>query len=347
MEIDNYNIITNEYMLETLDDYHFKSLEMQKYYFENNSDNITLDELKTKINDDLIFNVPIYDMLDRRYAAFSSLLEALNKKDKDPKGNGIYFKHVDTLDIENNFILYYLFRLCGSGINYVPKNDNFLYTHGFGNFWIVDLLLDNITENEKWYNELKNINKPFTNNSGYMLPQFTFDGVKQHLKHFILTFSKELVHKILEFTLKEKREIYQVVDYGNTILKSMGFNRQNFVLTAFAMDIAEYYPNLVDPMSKIYTGTNATKCLKTIFKKKKKINDFDFLNECCDFLAKRYNSTPYSVEDSRACDVIRYIQEFQSPAHISKNNNIIYKNNSILKSLIGNDKYYDLANNIK
>ena len=72
------------------------------------------------VNDDLIWNVPIYDVVNRRYAAFSSLLEAINEKEKDPKGNGVLFKNSHLSDFDFT-ALCYLFRLCGSGINYIPK----------------------------------------------------------------------------------------------------------------------------------------------------------------------------------------------------------------------------------
>jgi len=92
---------------------------------------------KQDINDDLVWNVPIYDVINRRYAAFSSLLEAIRLKDKDPKGNGNYFLNTNFTNFDFIF-LSYLFRLCGSGINYIPKKDMPWGSHGFGNFWIVD-----------------------------------------------------------------------------------------------------------------------------------------------------------------------------------------------------------------
>jgi len=344
------SFIIKEHMIEALDDYHNKSLLMQKYHFEGNEDKLTLIDLKSKVNDDLIFHVPIYDMLDRKYASFCSLLEALDKKENDPKNNGIHFMHVNELSEINKFTLYYLFRLSGSGINYIPKiDDEFRNTHGFGNFWITEMLLDNNINRNEWLDVLKDLKTPFTNNKGYMLPQFSFKGqTGDHLKKYIFDYSFKLVDQIYEYVLKEKREIYQVVDYGNSILQSYGLKRQNFVLTAFAIDIAEYFPNYVNPNSRLYAGTNATKCIHSIFEKKeRKIKEFDFINDCLSFLSERYETTPYSVEDSRACDIVRYIQEYQSKDHIEMNSGIIYENNSILKQSLGTEKYKEFAQNIK
>jgi hypothetical protein len=302
-------------VLDALDEYHERSLLMQKYYFEKQE----IENLEQKVNDDLIFNVPIYDMLDRRYAAFSSFLEALDKKEDDPKGNGIRFKD-HKIDKEFDlFMLYYLFRLCGSGINYKPGS------HGFGNFWIVELIEKGYYTNEKWIQYIPE-NK-FCDNKGYLLPQFSIG-----LKGYIEKFSIELVHFLYNEVLLRKHNIIELVDKGNDWLRNRGFKRQNFVLSAFAADIAEYFPQYVDPSSMIYAGTNAKKCIRAIFGRCDE-------SEAIDFLAKRYNSIPYSVEDSRLCDPVRYFLDYQSRYHIEKNNGKVFQNNSLLKKIWTKDQY--------
>lgn len=303
----------NEIILDALDEYHLKSLEMQKFLFDKNSRFTNKLELAQFINDDLIFNVPIYDMLDRKYAAFSSFLEALDKKEKDPKGNGLNFKDHKINRTIDKFMLYYLFRLCGSGIDYKPGS------HGFGNFWIVNSIKNKRYEYEQWLEDIP-LNK-FSNNSGYLLPQFNIG-----LRSFILNHSFNLVFNIYNFVNSKKRSIIEVVDYGNQYLNSIGFKKQKFVLSAFAADLAEYFSEYVDPKSMIYAGTNAQKCIKAIFGKCDQ-------SEAIQFLSDRYNSIPYSVEDSRLCDPVRYFMDYQSKYHIEKNNGIIYKNNSILKKI--------------
>ena len=102
-------------MLDQFIDYYGKAKMMQELKFQGKH------WTAQDVNDDLVWNIPIYDVVNRRYAAFSSLLEALHLRDNDPKGNGEYFNSSLLLD-ETNFIkLCYLFRLCGSGINYKPK----------------------------------------------------------------------------------------------------------------------------------------------------------------------------------------------------------------------------------
>ena len=270
--------------------YYQKAKKMQELKFENIQWN------ESDVDDDLVWNIPIYDVVNRKYAAFSSLLEAIKKQENDPKGNGKYF--IKSKEIKNiDFItLCYLFRLCGSGINYVPKKDLPFNTHGFGNFWIVDLLKDGITDSYIWINNLPD-NK-FCDVKGYLLPM-----IKGGLNNFIKNESIDLVNNIYNYIIKEKVGIKDVVDYGNSYLLKKGYKRQNFVLTAFAMDLAEYFPDIVDRDSDVYVGSNAKKCLKLILPNLKE-----------------------DMEDV-ACDFIRYLDNFQSEDHIKLNNGIKYRNN--------------------
>ena len=226
---------------------------------------------------------------------------------------------------------------------------SFIGTHGFGNFWIVDSILKDKFTHQEWLDDLKNRTKPFTDNKGYLLPQFSFEGHdSNHLKKFILEYSKDLITHLYEFILKEKRDIYQITDEGNKWLNERGFKRQNFVLTAFAADLLEYFPNYVNKYGLVYAGTNATKCIKAIFPKvNKKVPEFEYINDVLQFQSKRYDLTPIDCEDSRNCDLVRYFQEYQSQHHVIKNKGVKMKNNSILKQTIGLDKYYEFSNNLK
>lgn len=295
-------------MIDKFLNYFEKAKKMQELKFEGGS------WTEQDINDDLIWNVPIYDVINRKYAAFSSLLEAIVKKDKDPKGNGIYFKDLNIKD--DDFInLCYLFRLCGSGINYVPKTNMPWNTHGFGNFWIVELLKDSKNDTNTWLELIPN--DKFCDVKGYLLPM-----IKGGLRNFIVKDSIYLLEHIKNYiNTSSLKGIKDVVDIGNEYLVSKGFKRQNFVLTAFAMDLAEYYPNLVDRNSDVYVGTNAKKCLDQILPKMNKDKALRYL---CD-ITGNYNK-PYDMEDV-ACDFIRYMNNFQSPEHIKNNNNKVYIHN--------------------
>lgn len=288
--------------------YYSKAKKMQELKYQNGS------WTKQDINDDLVWNVPIYDVVNRRYAAFSSLLEAIVKKENDPKGNGIYFKDLE-IEEKDFFFLCYLFRLCGSGINYVPKTNEPWNTHGFGNFWVIELLKRNNTKHLEWLEQIPN--KGFCDVKGYLLPM-----IKGGLNMFIKTKSKDFINYLISYIYNSnKLDIKKVVDIGNKWLLSKGYKRQNFVLTAFAMDLAEYFPELVNQDSDVYIGSNARKCLNMILPKKNTDYSLRYLCDITNGVSK-----PYDMEDI-ACDFIRYKNNFQSVDHIKNNNNIKYYNN--------------------
>lgn len=276
------------------------------------------------IADDLIWNVPIYDVVNRKYAAFSSFLEAVKFKDKDPKGNGKYF--TENVSHRDFITLCYLFRLCGSGINYKPKKDEPFGTHGFGNFWIVEGLQNGFTTREEWIRILPE--KKFSDSKGYLLPM-----IKKGLYRFIKENAYQLVDYVLD-NIKNIRDdygkvhIYKVVDLANDWLVKYGFKKQNFVLCAFAMDLAEYYPHIVSRTSDVYVGSNAKKCLKQIFPGVKGMgSNLRVTNDALSALCKMTGniSNKYDMEDV-ACDFIRYLDNFQSEDHIKMNNGIKYYN---------------------
>jgi len=298
-------------MLEQFKDYYNKAHKMQQLKFQG------FNWKEQDVNDDLVWIIPIYDVVNRRFAAFSSLLEAIKAKE-DPKNNSIYFNISRNKIKDIDFIkMCYLFRLCGSGINYIPKRDcdSPFGTHGFGNFWIVNELKQGLVDSDNWINIMPE--KKFCDVKGYLLPM-----IKGGLYNFIQNESKELMINLINYIKKPGiKGIKDVVDYGNNLLINKGYKRQNFVLTAFSMDMAEYYPSLVDRDSDVYVGSNARKCLKMILPNKK---TNDALRYLCDITGG--HSKPYDMEDV-ACDFIRYIENFQSKHHIEKNNGIKYYNN--------------------
>ena len=297
-------------MIQAFLDYYSKAKMMQSLKYEGGS--FTEEE----VNDDLVWNIPIYDVVHRKYASFSSLLEALYLGEKDPKANGAYFNNVSGKIQANDFIvLCYLFRLCGSGINYKPKVSTPIGSHGFGNFWIVDELLKGEVNSKKWIDNIPQ--DKFCDCKGYLLPM-----IKGGLRNFIKNESLELIDFVMEFaTSNACVGIKKIVDHGNSWLLSKGYKRQNFVLTAFAMDLAEYFPELVDRDSDTYVGSNAKKCLKMILPE---LSHDAALRHLC-YVTSNV-SKPYDMEDV-ACDFIRYINNYQSSHHIEMNKGIVYKNN--------------------
>lgn len=336
----------NERVLEAIDEYHDRSETLQRYKFqgEYHLKKFLLED----IDDLLMLGVPIYDVLHRKYAAFSSLPEAIFNP-KCLKGNKQYFEKLLWLPPQRMILLFYLFRLCGSGINYKPKKDGKPFgSHGFGNFFLIDALSRGETSAGAWMNILKDKDK-IADTKGYILPQISYPGQKGgHLKRFIREEATNLAYDLHSFliTSTKRRTIMECVDKMNKHLVDRGFKRQTFVLSATMADIAEYLPDLIDPQSMIYAGTNAKRCIKAIFKKHKGVKNIDFESAAIRFLADRYGANPYDVEDSRLCDVVRYFKEYQSPHHIAANNGVTFKNNTILKRSMRPKEYQEFINTL-
>ena len=292
-------------------DYYGKAKKMQELKFEGKTWS------ETDVDDPLVWNVPIYDCINRRYAAFSSLLEAVRwgssgMGESDPKNNGKYFPH--NISDTSFILLCYWFRLCGSGINYKPKTGDLPWNcHGFGNFWVVPLLHKGQMKWREWLDNMPD--KGFSDSKGYLLPM-----ISKGLRNFIQEDSVELVKYMVDFIrLGDIKGIKEVVDKGNAWLLEKGFKRQNFVLTAFAMDMAEYFPHWVNRDSDTYVGSNAKKCLKQILPG---WSTDKALRHLCTITGNF--SKPYDMEDV-ACDFIRYMADFQSPEHVEKNGGIKYE----------------------
>jgi len=300
-------------------DYFNKAKKMQELLYQG------FNWTKEDIDDDLVFNVPIYDIINRRYAVFSSMPEAILRPSEDAKDNYKFFPEND-MPLFEKLMLLYLFRLCGSGINYKPinKGENPLGSHGWGNFWINGLMYEGIFDCDQWMDNIPE-NK-FSDNKGYLLPM-----IPKGLRNFIVDDSRYIVRNILKFIDNHKGcSVVDVVDYANNnLLITNGYKRQNFVMTAFAMDIAEYFPEYVNPDGDVYVGSNAKKCLKQIFPDIKGIgSNLRVTNDALQLLIDITggHNKKMDMEDV-ACDFIRYINNFQSEDHIRFNNGIKYYNN--------------------
>ena len=309
-------------MINEFKHYYEVARKMQHIKFEGNAKGFT----KNDVGDDLAWNVPIYDVVNRRYAAFSSFPEALWHKHADPKGNGQYFK-ANTIPRDVNFAsLCYLFRLCGSGINYIPAKETPWGSHGFGNFWLVDTIRKGYYRRDSWIDHLPD--KRFCDVKGYMLPLIK-GGIRPFIADgFAYKLVDEIWTEINSHAKTDKYEIYEIVNLGNKILKDNGYQRQNFVLCAFAMDLAEYFPSLVDSSSRVIVGSNAAKCLRLIFPTRRGVGrDLGVTNEALQELCAEtgHQSKNYDMEDV-ACDFIRYIENYQSPDHIKANGGQTFKN---------------------
>jgi len=258
-----------------------------------------------KVNDSLMQHVEIYDCVQRRYAGFSNLPQDLWHAETSPKIHHqpdaqqhvtrSYARLRGTWDTQTWFYVLLLHRVTGSGASFEQD-------HGYRNSVIPELAkLDTILEMVDY---LAEHTKPFFTSIGNQPPQA---DNKRYLREHAPVITGELVQWLNKLT--QKPSIRDVVDWMNTWNMSHGYKRFSFVYTAFAMDLSDYMPELVEPRSRIYYGSNATKCAHILFNKPRRLNQLDFLNRVSTYVMHDTGGYPKDTEDV-FCDFVRYLNNY-------------------------------------
>lgn len=293
------------------------------------------------INDPLMENVTIYDTVNRKYAGFSKALEDIHgvRTRKDLVRYADYSQKLDSLQFH---FIHLFHRFTGSGASFQPtllpngtRNPN---EHGYYNNHVEELA--KLGDIEKMRSYIVENKRPMVTSVGNQPPslkngdpskyrlaqQFYFDNYAEQFVRHYLTFVQNY-----HYEHNKPVGIKEAVDFSCDWHKARGFKQWHFVLTAFVMDTAEYYPELVDPASHCYYGANCIRGFDLMFQKEKgdaKKKD-QWYEDCMTELCKAVGGRPYDVEDV-VCDIIRYWVE-----HIPKGYEHLTdaqrQNNSILK----------------
>lgn len=296
------------------------------------------------IDDPLMESVTIYDTVNRKYAGFSKVLEDIHgvRTRKDLVRLKDYSKMISSVEFQ---YLHLLHRFTGSGASFQPtllqdgsRNPK---EHGYYNSIIercADIMVmdgiegarDVIVKNTKPMVSSVGNQPPSLKNpdpSKYRLAQqYYFDQIAESFVQDYMTF---LINK--EYETNKPTGIKEAVDFSCEWHKSRGFKQWHFVLTAFVMDTAEYYPELVDPESHCYYGANCIRGFDLMFVKEQSDprKKDQWYESCMTELCKAVQGRPYDVEDV-VCDVIRYWVEHipKGYEHLTSEQR---KNNSTLK----------------
>jgi hypothetical protein len=299
------------------------------------------------INDPLMENVTIYDTVHRRQAGFSKALEDIHgvRQRKDLVRYADFSKRIDSTAFQ---FLHLFHRFTGSGASFqptiLPDGSRNPKEHGYHNNHVQELASlialrgdDGIACAREY---ISTCVRPMVTSVGNQPPslkngnpskyrlaqQYYFDNYAESFVKDYLTF---LLNK--EYFTDRRAGIKDGVDFSCAWHKSRGFKQWHFVLTAFVMDTAEYYPELVDPESHCYYGANCVKSFDLMFTKEKSDprNKAEYQEACMNELCKAVQGRPYDVEDV-CCDYIRYVKEYipKGYDHLTSEQS---KNNSTLK----------------
>lgn len=299
----------------------------------------------TICGDPIMDHIAIYDTVHRHEAGFNKALADVHNTRKR-KDLVRYPSYQGKLSVLQFHLLHLFHRFTGSGASFQPtffsdgsrnpKEHGYLNNH-------VDILAQIMVEANTMtaIKYIAKCGKPMVTSVGNQPPSLKNkepDKYRLAMQYYFDNYAIPFLQDYCDFTMNRydrdnKLGIKEAVDYCCKWHKDRGFKQWHFVLTAFVMDTAEYYPYLVDPQSHCYYGANCIKSFDLMFQKEPsdgKIKKKDWNEKCMTELVKaRPTSLPYDMEDV-CCDVIRYWTEYipKGYEHLSSDQCV---NNSTLK----------------
>lgn len=272
-------------------------------------------------DDDLMKNVHLYDVVNRKYAGFTQILLDLwyGKTNEHPYSHKLHEVRepiaIASTDLHKKWSLpewlyvFMLHRLTGSGINYGKKHS------GYHSTLLPDLIrcetIEQMTDLVQW------TSKTFYTSVGYQFPAFPKPGknFKRGGDFFLAVYApvlaRDLAAWLVQGRAKGLREIGEWMFEWNRKRDLRAFK---FQYAATVADIADFFPQLVEQQSHFFYGTNAVECLSYLFEKPKKMKPIEFLDNIMERIYEDTGSVPYDAEDI-ACDFIRWIESYVRPGH--------------------------------
>jgi len=300
--------------------------EFKRYYKlaedQQGKTNLGWNDYEGSTSDDLMNSVQLYDVVERKLAGFSQIVnDAFYGSSTDhPYYDKIKAGHADNKrkymiakwdDRKNVYGLrewLYVFlvhRITGSAINYgtIPS--------GYHNTILFDLYTcDTVDEMAKM---IPHYRKTFYTSIGYQFPKFPKppEGYKRGGDYYLSTYAPRLVDEMASWLESGgKRDFREMGDWMFEWNEKNGLCRYKFQYAAFLADLADWFPEFVNTESHFYYGTNAVECISYLIKGKKK--DQNTLDSVMDMVYEDLGSVPYNAEDV-CCDFIRWVENYVRP----------------------------------
>lgn len=264
--------------------------------------------------DKLMDSVPIYDTVQRRYAGFSNVLEQLRYGVNAPKiARNIQaarnFPRFAGGDVEWMYVCL-VHRLTGSGAS-------FEHDHGWRNTLVPQMAARPFFDDMTQFVFLHP--GPCFTSIGNQTPAFpkkTDKLVRTAGQQYIADVAPELVKHVWGWlnkfsSLGRKPGIKDVVDEACRWQVERGYKRFMFCFTAWAMDLAEYLPRLVNPNSDVYHGANAREAMEVCFRPIGVMTKQEFYDRATRVFSDITGTHPMDVEDAApGCDLIRWLENY-------------------------------------
>lgn len=286
-----------------------------------------LDHKDSGLNDDLMENVTLYDVVERKLAGFSQIVndcfygwteehpywkrmeagKATRQREmvaKDWTG-----KHSD-FDLPEWLYIFILHRVCGSAINYATQPS------GYHNTILFDL--HKAKTIEQMTQIVNSYPVPFYTSVGYQFPAFpkppAGSSYKRGGDYYLTEFAPRLARDMAEWLQKSnaKKDLREIGEFMFEWNKHNNIRVYQFQYAAVIADVADWYPQYVNLDSMFYYGTNARECISYLAKPKGKMSQDAILDKIMERAVKDTGGHPYNLEDVM-CDFIRWVENYVRP----------------------------------
>jgi hypothetical protein len=285
-----------------------------------------LSHAESDMNDELLHHVELYDVVERKYAGFSQIvndcfygwteehpywkkMEAGKiTRQREVVAKDWTGKHAD-FKLPEWLYIFILHRVCGSAINYSTKPSGYHNT-----------LLFNLHKAKTIEGMVEIVNKhpkPFYTSVGYQFPSFpkppAGSSYKRGGDYYLSEYAPRLARELAEFLEQGgKRDLREIGDFMLKWNVENGLRQYHFQYAAVVADIADWYPQYTNKESPFYYGTNAVECISYLAKPTKKMKPIEFLDKVMEKIYEDVKSYPYNAEDV-CCDFIRWVENYVRP----------------------------------
>jgi hypothetical protein len=308
---------------------------------------------ESDMNDDLLHHVELYDVVERKYAGFSQIVndcfygwtpehpywEKMKAgkitSQRDIVAHNWTDKHAD-FKLPEWLYIFILHRVCGSAINYSTKPSGYHNTILFG--------LHNCKTIEDMVEMVNNYPSSFYTSVGYQFPAFpkppTGSRYKKGGDYYLSEYAPRLARELAEFLEKGgERSLREIGSFMLDWNVKNDLRQYHFQYAAVVADIADWYPQYVDKTSPFYYGTNAVECISYLAKPLTKMKPEQFLDQVMERIYVETGAYPYNAEDV-CCDFIRWVENYVRPGadynHIDRD--VVFSSCKILDHPFGRQK---------
>lgn len=283
---------------------------------------------ESQMGDDLLENVELYDVVNRKFAGFSQIVndvfygwtpehpyfhkmeQGLHTRERGYIAADWTGKHSMGFGLPEWLYVFLLHRITGSGINYSKKPSGYHNT-------ILPHLYE-CSSIEDMVRRLNNYPYPFYTSVGYQFPAFPkIPEGKNYRKagdYYLSEFAPKLCRELAEWLegSNAKRDLREIGEWMFAWNQRHGLRVYRFQYAAFIADIADWYPQYVNKESMFYYGTNAVECISYLAINTNRVKQEVFLDNVMEKIYADTGAYPYDAEDV-CCDFIRWVENYVKP----------------------------------